>query len=197
MKISLRAFAFLLCQGSTRRLSSRGHNPFPADPRTMAANVLVNVIRTVATEERVLFSRGREGKLARTQRVVSACGTRGSRLIRESLAGKSEGGRAEGDTVCVSCFKQRLWLASHGAFASNQRPTDVNWNRSIVRPCLSILLLLSFLSFFGEIRRVDWKDRSARGDRSRVFIMQILSLLFSFSFFFPFTNTDGGRETKL
>lgn len=59
--------ALLLCQGSsTRRLSSRAGNPFPPDPRTMAANVLVNVIRTVATEERVLFSRGRDGKLART-----------------------------------------------------------------------------------------------------------------------------------
>lgn len=45
----------------------RAGNPFPPDPRTMAANVLVNVIRTVATEERVLFSRGRDGKLARTQ----------------------------------------------------------------------------------------------------------------------------------
>lgn len=117
--------------------------------------------------------------------VVSACGTRGSRLIRESLVGKSGGkSRGNGTPPCAYPVLNRDCGSPLTAPSPTERPTDVNWNRSIVWPCLSILLLLSFLSFFGEIHCADWKDRL------RFFLMHIL-------LFFLFSRSRNGNSIIL
>lgn len=117
--------------------------------------------------------------------VVSACGTRGSRLIRESLVGKSGGkSRGKGTPPCAYPVLNRDCGSPLTAPSPTERPTDVNWNRSIVWPCLSILLLLSFLSFFGEIHCADWKNRL------RFFLMHIL-------FFFLFSRSRNGNSIIL
>lgn len=117
--------------------------------------------------------------------IVSACGTRGSRLIRESLVGKSGGkSRGKGTPPCAYPVLNRDCGSPLTAPSPTERPTDVNWNRSIVWPCLSILLLLSFLSFFGEIHCADWKDRL------RFFLMHIL-------LFFLFSRSRNGNNIIL
>lgn len=117
--------------------------------------------------------------------VVSACGTRSSRLIRESLVGKSGGkSRGKGTPPCAYPVLNRDCGSPLTAPSPTERPTDVNWNRSIVWPCLSILLLLSFLSFFGEIHCADWKNRL------RFFLMHIL-------FFFLFSRSRNGNSIIL